>query len=152
MKLSPGTYRLTQLVKNPDADRRVKYDWRQWDRYSADMVFVVESPLWRSLQQNDQVLMLLDSGIPENKIPESYLTPPLRMHPVGQSKDIGPSDKLWDVLTPHLVPCEENDLAFFDRLGIDRSQNIKFYSYIVKIMGRAWFEMTYNNYIEETDE
>lgn len=39
--LTPGTYRLTADVKNPNADRRVHTDWRAEPTWTAGQVFVV---------------------------------------------------------------------------------------------------------------
>lgn len=97
-ELEPGLYRLTQDVKNPEPDRRYKYDWRYRATIPAGAVFEVTTRT---------VSFDYDGGTVSQDC--SYMRSSKRgkrWARVYSHHEIQPSASLWQAMEPHLVPYQ----------------------------------------------
>ncbi len=97
LPLQPGTYRLTEDVKNPKPDRRCHQKrlttWESWEVWPTGMQFIVDI-------ENSQGM--INSGMN-------------RIYPWGGFYKVGRMDSRFPSLFPYLEPVEETPSQFLAR-------------------------------------
>lgn len=152
IKLKAGTYKLQYSVKNPDVDRRIKHDWRRAVEWQAGKVFIVEVDSMITDMVRDH---LIQSGVDIAKIPEeSFLRVHLRPADGGFGhQNLPDSSDAFQALAPNLTLIDETTNAMLSRLGIHRQCNDwKFFTFLCKKYGNAWFEAHWDEYHEQMDD
>ncbi len=85
--MKPGLYRLVSDVKNPEADRRVKDDWRQRSQWDADWLFRVTARS-ADLYDQDEALDLQCTNIEAHLVPRRWTHHSIMLGRVWDGKDV----------------------------------------------------------------
>lgn len=147
IKLKPGTYKLKYSTKNPEADRRVKRDWRKAAEWQAGKIFIVENDLIVSDMVKER---LVAEGVDISKLPaEVFMRTSIRPADGGFShQDMHERSAIYQALAPNLEPCTESPEALLTRLEINRRYNDwDFFLFLIERMGHEWFEINWNDYL-----
>lgn len=100
---TPGTYRLSQDVPNPFADRRKKSDWTKREVWRAGMLFIVLA---------EPVVM--PEGIPDRTT--------IKVTVLNSLYSLSPSDPRSKAILAHLVAVQERPSQWLNRM--DRGVNM----------------------------
>jgi hypothetical protein len=152
LKMTPGTYRLKCDVQNPEADRRVKNDWRKAGKWKEGTVFIVEADTTMATERREQLKL---AGVNVSAMPDNVFVY-LNMRPATGDfahMSLHDSSLAFQSLSANLEPIAETTDAMLTRLDINRRYSSwQFFTFLCNKFGNAWFEQNWTEYMQSPED